>query len=62
MHGVLQFPKTLDQLFVGYVNTFLKIRQESSGYPKGWVTEKQKRHYVDDCLDVKSIALEWDSI
>ena len=35
-------------LFAAYVNAFLKIKQESSGYPREAVTPAQKQAYIDD--------------
>lgn len=35
-------------LFVEYVNTFLKIKQECSGYPSQCVTEEEKQNYIND--------------
>ena len=43
MHEVWHFPETSDALFKDYVDTFLKIKQESSGYPKNCTTEEQKQ-------------------
>ena len=50
IHKVWPFPE--DQcktgLFADYVDTWLKIKQESAGYP-GWAqTEEQKQQYVRD--------------
>ena len=41
IHEVWHFPATSDELFKEYINTFLKIKQEASGYPKDCVTEEQ---------------------
>ncbi|CAB4027008.1 DNA polymerase [Paramuricea clavata] len=41
MREVWHFPETSDALFKDYVDTFLKIKQESSGYPKNCTTEEQ---------------------
>lgn len=42
VHEVWHFPATSDELFKEYINTFLKIKQEASGYPKDRVTDEQK--------------------
>lgn len=33
-------------LFTNYVNTFLKIKQEASGFPPECDTEESKRNYI----------------
>jgi hypothetical protein len=62
IHEVWHFPETSDKLFKDYVNTFLKIKQESSGYPKNCVTEEQKQQYVDEYLEVEGIQLDREKI
>ena len=37
-----------NSLFAEYVNTFLKIKQESSGYPSNIETESDKRDYITE--------------
>ena len=62
MYEVWHFPETSDALFKDYVDTFLKIKQESSGYPKNCSTEEQKQQYVDEYLAVERIQLDPDKI
>ncbi|CAB3994981.1 uncharacterized transposon-derived [Paramuricea clavata] len=62
MHEVWHFPETSDALFKDYVDTFLKIKQESSGYPKNCVTKEQKQQYVDEYLAVEGIQLDREKI
>jgi hypothetical protein len=62
MHDVWHFPETSDKLFKDYVNTLLKIKQESSGYPKNCVTEEQKQQYVNEYLAVEGIQLDREKI
>ena len=45
-----------------YVNTFLKIKQEASGYPKDCVTEEQKQAYIEDYYDHEGIHLDPEKI
>jgi hypothetical protein len=45
-------------LFASYVNAFLKIKQESSGYPREAVTPAQKRAYVDDYYRREGVKLD----
>ena len=43
-HEVWHFSKISDNLFANYINTFQKIKQEASGYPKSVTTEEQAEH------------------
>ncbi len=45
-------------LFAGYVNAFLKLKQESSGYPREAVTPDQKRAYIDDYAQREGVQLD----
>ena len=60
IHEVWHFPEEQRQegLFADYVNTWLKIKQESAGYP-GWAqTEEQKQQYVRDYQAKEGITLD----
>ena len=54
--------QTTDELFKEYVNTFLKIKQEASGYPKDCVTDEQKQAYIDDYYEQEGIRLNPEKI
>jgi hypothetical protein len=56
MHEVWHFPETSDELFKDYVDTFLKIKQESSGYPKNFTTEEQKQQYATNTWQSKEYS------
>ena len=62
LHEVWHFPKQSDELFKEYVDTFLKIKQEASGYPKDCVTPEQKQTYVTEYLKHEGIALDPEKI
>ncbi len=62
MHEVWHFPEQSDELFKEYVDTFLKIKQEASGYPKDCVTLEQKRTYVVEYLEHEGIELDPEKI
>ena len=62
VHEVWHFPQSSDGLFKEYVDTFLKIKQESSGYPKNCTTEEQRQQYVDEYLTVEGIQLDRSKI
>ena len=44
-------------LFADYVNTWLKIKQESAGWPRGCQTEEEKAQYKRDYLAKEGIPL-----
>ena len=49
-------------LFAGYVNTWLKLKQESAGWPLGIETEQQKLDYVKRYKEHEGIDLDPDKI
>ncbi|XP_028408798.1 uncharacterized protein LOC114531373 [Dendronephthya gigantea] len=46
----------------GLVNTFLKIKQEASGFPKDCITEEQKQSYINMYEEHEDIKLEMEKI
>ena len=63
IYEVWHFPETCQGLFQDYVNTWLKIQQEASGWPK-WVgdDETKRQHYIRDYYEHEGIHLEYDKI
>lgn len=70
IYEVYHFPQTsvydrtngTGGLFADFINTFLKIKQESSGWP-GWCkTEADKELYVNNYKDREGVRLDPDSI
>ncbi|XP_045201509.2 uncharacterized protein LOC123555044 [Mercenaria mercenaria] len=49
-------------IFTQYVNTFLKIKQEASGWPKWCQTEQQKRKYINMYYQKEGILLDYENI
>jgi hypothetical protein len=45
-------------LFSEYINTFLKIKQEASGWPDWCQTEQQRQEYIDQYAAHEGIALD----
>ena len=62
LHEVWHFPKQSNELFKEYVDTFLKIKQEASGYPKDCVTLEQRQTYVAEYLEHEGIKLDPEKI
>jgi hypothetical protein len=52
-------PKSQTQgLFSGYIDKFLKIKQEASGYPSWCKTEEDQRQYIEDYFKIEGIRLD----
>ncbi|XP_067676263.1 uncharacterized protein [Haliotis asinina] len=49
-------------LFASYINTFLKIKQQESGWPAWCQTEADNQKYVDNYLTNEGIQLDSDKI
>ena len=49
-------------LFTNYVNTFLKIKQEASGYPDWVNTEDDKNKYINNYFQHEGILLDKNNI
>ena len=62
IHEVWHWEETTDTLFKGYVDTFLKTKQEASGYPKDCVTDEQKQRYVEGYERHEGIQLNPEKI
>ena len=60
IHEVWHFPEEQRKtgLFANYVDTWLKAKQESAGYPKGVTTLEQKEAYVISYKEREGIGLD----
>lgn len=60
IHEVWHFPESQRQkgLFASYVNKWLKIKQESGGYPSWVRTEEDKARYVREYKEHEGIQLD----
>ena len=58
---IWQFERS-DTLFKDYINYFLKLKTESSGFPRDVVTAEQKEKYVQDFKDKEGISLDISNI
>ena len=62
IHEVWHFKERTNRLFRGYINMFLKKKQEASGWP-GWCqTDKDKEKYLQEYKDKEWIDLDRDAI
>ena len=58
MVEVWYFSKRSSELFRGYIDTFLKIKQEASGWPSWCATEQQKNQYIREYERKEGIELD----
>jgi len=56
------FEEKTTGIFKDYVNTFLKGKQESSGFPKGVITDEQKKKYIKEFEEIEGVLLEIQKI
>ena len=63
LYEVWQFDQTCEGHFQDYVNTWLKIKQEASGWPS-WVgdDETKRQQYIREYYEHEGIQLEYDKI
>lgn len=63
-YEVLQYDKNakIDGIFGKYIDTFLKIKSESSGYPPWCKTEADKKRYIDEFYKNEGIKLDDNKI
>ena len=62
IHEVWHFQETCQGLFEDYVNTWLKIKQEASGWPEDNMTEHQKQTYIQNYFEHEGIQLDYHKI
>lgn len=62
IHEVWHFEETSNTLFTDYVKTFLKFKQEASGFPTHVVTDEDKLSYVEDYSEKQGVQLDIDKI
>ncbi|XP_049338297.1 uncharacterized protein LOC125803858 isoform X1 [Astyanax mexicanus] len=55
---IWHFPKQTHDLFAGYINRFLKTKQESSGYPSWVKDESDQKEYVKRYKENEGIELD----
>ena len=63
IYEVWHFPETCQGLFQDHVNTWLKIKQEASGWPQ-WVgdDETKRQQYIREYYEHEGTQLEYDKI
>jgi len=58
MYEVYHFRESSQSLFKSYIDLFLKIKQESSGWPADCHTEEDKKAYVAEYLEKEGVQLD----
>lgn len=58
VHEVYHFSNSSVSLFKTYIDTFLKNKQESSGWPSNIKSEEEKTRYLNDYLSNEGIQLD----
>ena len=62
VYEIWHFDTVSDQFFKGYVDNFLKIKQEASGYP-GWCqSDLEKEKFVCDYEEAEGVRLDPSNI
>ncbi|XP_071151541.1 uncharacterized protein [Mytilus edulis] len=49
-------------IFTEYINTFLKMKQEASGWPSWCITKEHRQHYIQDYYEKEGILLDYNKI
>lgn len=62
IHEVYNFVERRTDIFSGYINLFLKRKQESSGFPCSNMTAEDKLNYIRDYELAEGISLDLDAI
>lgn len=62
IYEVYDFPESRIGLFATYIDTFLKIKQESSGFPPECTTDEAKDNYIKRYKEHEGIFLDKSSI
>ena len=62
IHEVWHFAETSSELFSEYINFFLRLKQESSGWPLWVQTSEDQAKYIDDYYKHEGVLLRKEKI
>ena len=62
IHEVWHFPQSRQGLFAEYVNTWLKIKEEASGWPANCRTQESQAQHLHDYARREGIHLDYDQV
>ncbi|GBM75549.1 hypothetical protein AVEN_180659-1 [Araneus ventricosus] len=58
IYAVYHFSESSTSLFKTYIDMFLKLKQESSGYPAECTTDVQKEEYINNYFEEEGVKLD----
>jgi DNA polymerase type B, organellar and viral len=58
IHEVWHYARKKEQFWSSYIDVFLKIKQEASGWPVGVETDEEKDAYIQDYCEHEGIMLD----
>ncbi|XP_035219129.1 uncharacterized protein LOC118192299 [Stegodyphus dumicola] len=58
IYEVYHFSQFTDTLFQSYINLFLKIKQESSGWPADCVSSTERKRYIEAYFEREGVQLD----
>ncbi|XP_055356751.1 uncharacterized protein LOC129601866 isoform X2 [Paramacrobiotus metropolitanus] len=62
IYSVWHYPEQMQYLFREYIDLFLKLKTEASGYPPNCRTEEDKDRYIEEFLIKENILLDKNNI
>ena len=62
VYGIWHFDTVSDQFFKGYVDNFLKIKQETSSYASWCQSDSEKEKFIRDYEEAEGVRLDPSSI
>ena len=62
LYEVWHFKNKSDQLFRQYIDTFLKLKQEASGWPSWIRNEADKDRYIQEYFEKEGVKLPYDHV
>ena len=62
VYEIWHFDTVSDQFFKGYVDNFLKIKQEASGYPSWCQSDSEKEKFIRDYEEAEGVRLDPSNI
>lgn len=62
MYEVYHFAEQSKDLFRTYIDRFLKVKQEASGWPAHCITETEKKNYIEEYKRIEAIVLDYENI
>ena len=58
IYEIHHYKENTKEIFKDYIDAFLKIKQEASGYPPGVITDEQKDKYIQSYFEHEGVQLD----